>query len=335
MTRTKAAGTLLAMAFVVAGAWPAAAQTPTPDEPASARVTATLNRAPAQDYDVNDPLVLRPDRELAVAVEVTNTGDSPLEVRSVRLEGRVLGLTFIDYDTRVDAVGAPGETVDRSFDLDLGRLNEQAVGLLPVELSILDDEREAVAAVPFVVDARGDLTSAYGLFGLLVAVATALLLAGALLHLARGTLPEHRWYRAVRFAVPGAGVGLTVTVTLSVLGVLSPDPGSAVTIVVGCALAGLLLGFLTPHPHYRYEALPIDGYRGIPRHQRDGEAGALRPAPAGGVGSGPAGVDGADAPLAARAPASAPAPAPAPAEPRPTTPPLTAPVEQRPARAER
>jgi hypothetical protein len=266
VTRNKTAGTVLTIAFVLTGAWPAAAQTTTSDEPVRATVSATLNGAPAEEYDVSDPLALQPGRDLAVAVEVTNTGDAPLSVRSVRLEGRVLGVTFLDYDTRVDAVVAPGETVDRSYDLDLGRLNEQAVGLLPVELSVLDDSRDPVAAVPFVVDARGDLTSAYGLFGLLVAVATALLLAGALIHLARGTLPEHRWFRAVRFAVPGAGIGLTVAVTLSVLRVLVPDPGSAVTVVVACTLAGLVLGFLTPHPHYRYEPQPIVRSRPTARH---------------------------------------------------------------------
>lgn len=245
MTRNLVGGALAAAAAVLlVCAAPAAGATSEP----GVDVGVTLDGRPAQDHDATDPLPLRPDRELDVTVEVTNRGDAPLEVRSVRLDGRVLGITFVDYDTRVDAVVAPGDTVERQFTLDLARVSEQAVGLLPVDVQVLDVDREPVASVPVVVDAHGGLTSAYGLFGILVAVATALLLGAALVRLARGTLPANRWYRAVRFGVAGAGVGLTVAVTLSVLRWLVPRPGSAMTIVVVAALVGLVLGFLTPTP---------------------------------------------------------------------------------------
>lgn len=248
-----AAGTALTIASVLLLAAPAAASTSTDETtPDQAVVSATLDGAPASDYDAGDPLVLRPDRELVVAVEVTNRGDTELVVRSVRIESRVLGVVFIDYDTRVDVVVPPGETVDRSYDLYLGPLNEQAVGLLPLELRVLDDERGTVGSpVQLVADAQGGLTSNYGLFGLYVAVATAILLVSALVRLARGTLPEHRWFRAVRFAAPGVGIGLTIAATLSVMRLMVPSPGSAGTIVVVCGLAGLVLGFLTPAPDYR------------------------------------------------------------------------------------
>ncbi|GAB2681619.1 hypothetical protein [Thalassiella azotivora] len=252
MTRTRpfAAALATALAVAVPAAAQAAAAPGAGGTSASQDVglVATLDGTPAEALDATDPLVLRPDRELAVAVDVTNTGTRPLVVRSIRLDGRVLGVTFIDYDVRVDAEVPPGQTATREVDLDLARVSEQAVGLLPLELSVLGADREALASTPLVVDARGGLSSAYGVFGLLVAVATALLLGAALVRLARGTLPSHRWSRAVRFAVPGVGVGLTATVTLSVLRVLVPSPGSAVTVIVVCGLVGLLLGFLTPAP---------------------------------------------------------------------------------------
>ncbi len=200
------------------------------------------------DVDDNRPLQLDPDRDVVLELRVENPQDTDVVLRTVRVEGRVLGMTFFDYATRVDRTVAAGATEDLSLPLDVSALGEQATGLLPAHLTLIGPDREVLLDDPFPVDVEGSLWSTYGVFGLLVAAITLVLLAAALVRLALGALPRHRWLRASRFAVPGLGLGLTLTFTLSVLGLLVPSAESWVAVVVGGGLLGLLAGFATPSP---------------------------------------------------------------------------------------
>jgi hypothetical protein len=105
--------------------------------------------------DVDEPLELDAEQPVVVGVAVTNTGDEPLVVRSVRLRSEVFGLTFLAYETRVDMQVAPGETAERSFQLELLGLKGQATGLLPARIELLDAERNATATVPLAIDVQG------------------------------------------------------------------------------------------------------------------------------------------------------------------------------------
>lgn len=196
----------------------------------------------------NSPIVLRPTDSTVVAVNVTNNGSSPVEVRAVRLRARVLGLAFFSYTTRVDLTVAPGESGTRTFALDLGDLDGQATGLLPTELALLGTDRNEIAAQHGTVDVKGKIASVYGVFGLAIGAITLLLLLSLVLRLVRRTLPDNRWSRAVRFAVPGLGLGLTVTFTLGVLRVLVPSVGVSIGLLVGGTVVGFVLGYLTPSP---------------------------------------------------------------------------------------
>ncbi|NHC13796.1 hypothetical protein [Motilibacter deserti] len=211
-------------------------------------VGATLDSRTTNAIDSNDPLDLRPERELAVTVEVENRGTTPIEIRSVRLEGKVIGLTFFEYSTRIDLQVAPGATETSDFSVDVGDLRGQATGLLPATLELVDADRNVVSSVDVPVDVKGSLRSVYGIFGLIIALVTLLLLIPALVRLALRALPENRWYRAVRFAIPGMGVGLTCAFTLSAMRVLMPDATASLTLVLVGGLVGLVLGFLTPGP---------------------------------------------------------------------------------------
>jgi serine/threonine-protein kinase len=75
-----------------------------------------------------------------------------------------------------------------------------------------------------------------------------LLLIAALYRLATHQLSGNRWLRATRFAVPAAGLGLTLTFTLSALGLLMPSPTASLGFVGAGTAVGLLLGYLTPDP---------------------------------------------------------------------------------------
>ncbi len=86
----------------------------------------------------------------------------------------------------------------------------------------------------------------YGTFALMLAVVTGLLLVGLLLRLAAHRLPASRWSRAWRFAVPGAALGLTLTMTTSTLRLLVPSPTLSFGFVLVLGAVGMVFGYLSP-----------------------------------------------------------------------------------------
>jgi len=212
------------------------------------RVTATVDGAPIGSSTETRPIRLSPDDEATLAVDVTNGTGRPLDIRTIRLEGKVLGLTFFAYDTAVGLVVAPGATGSRRFLLDLGGLDGQATGLIPGAVKLLDGDRRVVGEEGGVLDVRGSLSSVYGIFGVSVAFLTVLSFLGALIGLARHRLPPNRWRRGLRFLTPGLGLGLLLNFTLSATRVFVPTPGRWLTIVVVSAAVFFGLGYLTPAP---------------------------------------------------------------------------------------
>lgn len=198
--------------------------------------------------DGNDPIELRAGQEARVSVSVTNRSPRPLSIRSVRLQGRVLGMAFFTFSTRIDLDVPAGATADRVIQLDLSDLGEQAVGLIPAQLALIGSDRSLIDERNLATQIDGSLASAYGIFGLAVAAITLVLLIGLGLEIARHRLPYNRWRRAVRFLSPGLGIGLTATFTVSATGVLLPGAEVWVPLVLGCGLAAFVIGYLTPRP---------------------------------------------------------------------------------------
>ncbi|MDQ6728538.1 MAG: hypothetical protein M3066_20605 [Actinomycetota bacterium] len=227
---------------------PGAATASVPLPVRGATLTATVDGAPVGASSEARPIRLSPLRQATLAVEVVNGSSKPLDVRIVRLEGKVVGLTFFAYDTAVGLKVAPGETGTRRFLLDLGGLDGQATGLIPGAVKLLDADRHVVAEEGGVIDVRGSLRSVYGVFGLGVAFLTVLSFLGALVGLARHRLPPNRWRRALRFLTPGLGLGLLLNFTLSATRVFVPTAGRWASIVVVSAAVLFGLGYLTPSP---------------------------------------------------------------------------------------
>lgn len=215
---------------------------------AGARLTAEVDGVPVAGSTESRPIRLSPRRQVTLSVDLTNDATAPLEVRIVRLEGKVVGLTFFAYDTAVGLTVPPGQTGSRRFLLDLGGLDGQATGLIPGAVKLLDADRHVVAQQAAVVDVRGSLRSVYGAFGIGVAFLTVLSFLGALVGLARHRLPPNRWRRALRFLTPGLGLGLLLNFTLSATRVFVPTSGRWLTIVVVSAAVLFGLGYLTPAP---------------------------------------------------------------------------------------
>ncbi len=227
---------------------------PTPATAAGAvEVTAQIDGRAFSDGTETDPIRLDPKRDSVLSVEVTNRGSQPITVRIVRLEGRVVGLSFFAYDTAVGLTVPPNSQGSRRFTLDLGGLDGQATGLVPGSVKLLDNDRRELASQGGVVDVRGSLRSVYGLFGVGVAALTVVSLLGCITGLARHRLHPNRWRRAMRFLTPGLGLGLFLNFTLSATRVFVPAVGRWLTIVVVCSAASFALGYLTPAPDLRTE----------------------------------------------------------------------------------
>jgi hypothetical protein len=209
---------------------------------------ATVNGRDIATADGNAPIPLHAGRNASVALVVENRGEEAVDVRAIRLDGRVLGLSFFTFSSRIDLAVPPGTTQQRVIDLDLGELGDQATGLIPGVLSLVGPDRQVIADRPLDTDVRGSIFSPYGAFGLIVGGVSLVLALGLLYDVSTGRLPLNRWRRAVRFLAPGLGLGLTATFTLSAVRVLNPSAAAWVPLVLGCGAVAFLLGYLTPQP---------------------------------------------------------------------------------------
>lgn len=247
MAMTRRGGLVLAVGLWagIAVATPAQAA---PHDEDDVRVTATVDERDLTDVGPNNALRLDAEDETNVRVEVENLGDEELVVRSLRIDGKVIGLTFFSYETRIDLRVDPGETGDREFVLDLIDLGSQANGLLPARLTLFDQDRDPITSQSFPADVRGSFGSVYNIFGLIIAAITAVLFITAVIGLTTHRLSPNRWRRGVRFGLPGLGLGLTLAFTLSTLRVLTPSAtwSGALVVILGAAL--FVVGYFTPTP---------------------------------------------------------------------------------------
>jgi hypothetical protein len=211
-------------------------------------LVAAIDGRPVSESTESRPIRLDPKRPAALRLQVRNTGTAPVTIRTVRLRGEVMALTFFAYDTSVEIEVAPGATETRSFDVDLIGLRTQATGLIQGEVSVLDGGRHTLASQMVMVDVRGSMWSVYGGFGMALVVLTAISLGGALIALATHRLPDNRWRRGLRFLTPGLGIGLIIVFTLSALRVFVPRPGVWIPILLVSGGALFALGYLTPAP---------------------------------------------------------------------------------------
>jgi len=211
-------------------------------------VTGTLNGHPLTGTDESHPLRLSPSGLSTVVVEVANNSSRTVDIRTVVLQGQVIGLTFFDFETSVDLSVKAHHQNGVSYLLDLSGLNGEATGLIPGSLSILGPNRNVITSDPLVTDVRGSIVSVYGLFGLGLLLLTLLALASTLLSVARHKLSSNRFRRALSFMVPGVGLGFVLVFTLSALRVWLPSSGHWLTIVLAFLAVFFAAGFLSPSP---------------------------------------------------------------------------------------
>ncbi|PXX59885.1 hypothetical protein DFR70_111272 [Nocardia tenerifensis] len=216
---------------------------------------------------VDKPLRLQPDSTIRVAVELTNNTGAALEIRRVDLTGHVLGLSYFSYSTDVELSIAPGQSDALRYRLELRGLAGQATGLMGGELAVYDANGTAVAAIPVITDVRGSLWSVYGLFGIALAVLTALGFADAGFAIARHRFSVTRGRRGLRLLAPGLGIGLVFAFIASVARWWVPDTGLWLAFAGVTAAVAFLLGYASPMP------VPEDelGDAGVGEVETDGD----------------------------------------------------------------
>ncbi|MBF6126825.1 hypothetical protein [Nocardia brasiliensis] len=224
-----------------------------PAAPATARpdgvdMSANFDGRDIADTSVDDPLRLEPGSTVRVAIELSNKTGAPVEIRHVDLAGQVLGLSFFSYSTAVELTIPPGGAESLRYRLELRGLAGQAVGFLGGELAVYGADSAKVAAIPLITDVRGSLWSVYGLFGIALAILTALAIADAALAVARHRLSANRWQRGVRLLAPGLGIGLVFAFTASVARWWVPDTSLWLAFAGVTAAVAFLLGYASPTP---------------------------------------------------------------------------------------
>lgn len=228
------------------GGTPAAASPEGDETSTTLEWEASINGRPVGEIDANDPVLLDPEEGALLHVTLTNPSVEEVTVRSVRLDGKVMGLTMYNFTTRVDVVLPPDSVTTRTFEIDLIDLSGQATGLIPSRLQLIDADRAVLQEEEFPADIRGSVTSVYGVFGFAVLGITLLMLGSLLLRIRRTSMPENRWLRGMRFLPVGVGLGLVLTFTLSATRQLSPSATSWTTIVLLCGAASFAIGYFLP-----------------------------------------------------------------------------------------
>lgn len=213
------------------------------------RVDVAVNGQPALTSSDARPAQLYPNRPAEVHLTVTNGGSTTVDVATVRFQGQVLDLPLFSFNSDVNLVVAPGSSGSLTFPVSMTGVGGQATGLVVSNVTLLSTSGGTIATQAIVTNVHGSLKSIYGLFGLAVLVLTVSSLLFALIALARHTLPQNRWMRAIRFLIPGFGIGLVLTFTLSAFGIFTPGPGHWLSLMVVTTVGGFAVGYLTPAPN--------------------------------------------------------------------------------------
>jgi hypothetical protein len=243
--RLAAAGvlSLVGVPVALATAGPAAAQQTDP-----VTFVAILDDQDLSLSSTGDPIVLDPDEESILTLTMRNTTNGPVTVRNVQLSAGAFGVTLLAYNVTINADIAAQDETRVEVPVDFVELGEQASGLLPASMRLLDENRDLLGKQNFTLDVQGSATSLTTIFTLVVAIATIAALVVIWIAIARRRLPHSRWRRGLRFALVGAGAGVSATLVLAELLLVTPAGKVWIPLLVVPAGAAFLLGWFSPGP---------------------------------------------------------------------------------------
>jgi hypothetical protein len=227
---------------------------------------ASLAGQPVADSSPRNPIRLHQAQVTTLAVEAVNRTDQPLTIAHVRLEGQLLDLIFLTYDTGIHETLQPGEQRQIVFPLDFFDLDGQAHGLLRSQITLFDADRNSLGQQQLIIDGRGSPFATMSMFTMLLLGLTAVSLAWNLLRLAQRRLPVNRFARGLRFAHTGIGLGLALAALCSTIRIWPLPTTTWVPLTVITALIAFGAGYLSPGSESTTDGVLIDLARGqVPR----------------------------------------------------------------------
>lgn len=209
-------------------------------------IDGAIDGTPLAEADGSAPIPISDD-ESQLDLVLTNTSGSSQDIRYLRLEGEVVGLTFLTYTTSLRITLGPDEVRSLTVPLDFFDVESQAHGYLRTDLAVYGGaDRERLGSTEFAADVRGSVVSTMALFAVLLVAATALSLLVNLQGLARRTLPTNRFRRGVQFGLSGLGIGLVLTVAFSVLRVFPLSAAAWWPLIAIPTAVAFAIGYLAP-----------------------------------------------------------------------------------------
>lgn len=207
---------------------------------------ATLAGRPVADSSPTDPIELHHEEITELSLLITNTSDRPVTVAHVRLEGELLDLIFLTYDTGIDETIEPAEQRIIRFPIDFFDLEGQAHGLLRARVRLFDAERTPLGAQDLFVDGRGSPFATTSVFTLALFGIAALSFVWNMHRLATRQLPADPLARGLRFVHTGLVSGLAISAAFSTLRIWPLPTYTWLLIVLVCAFGGFVAGYLSP-----------------------------------------------------------------------------------------
>ena len=205
-----------------------------------------------------NPVELHHQQITMLTIDVINVSDEPATIAHVRLEGQLLDLIFLTYDTGIHETVQPGEHRLITFPLDFFDLKGQTHGLLRSRLTLFDAERTALGHQDLVIDGRGSPFATTSVFNAVLAAVTLASLGWNLFRLSQRRLPVNRFARGLRFVHTGIGAGLTIAAACSTLRIWPLSTISWMLVTIGAALIGFGAGYLSPGSESDIDELLID-----------------------------------------------------------------------------
>ena len=180
------------------------------------RFEALAGPTPLVDSSPGEPIRLDAGETLEMTLLLTNVTSIPIDLASVVLEGRLLGLPFVSSRTGVDETILPGEERLIRFPIDLHGVDAQAHGLLRGRLVVSGPDGTVLQSQPAVLDVQGRPTAVTTLLAVAFFAVGIVGMTVAAFRYVAGTLPEERRLRGLQLVPPGLSFGLGLSAVSSV-----------------------------------------------------------------------------------------------------------------------
>lgn len=211
-------------------------------------IEVSLDSQPLSESSRSNPIMLERGDTADLQLALTNNGEETVTVEHILLEGEVVDMAFLSYDTAVQESIDPGTSRELAVPVDFFDLGGQANGLLAGQVNVFDAERNSLGAQEAIFDVRGGVWSTLTSFNLLLAFGFVASLLWNLRTMSRRNLPRNRFARGLRFSYTGLAGGLAISVAFSLLRLWPLGTATWLTVTIIGGLVGFGAGYLAPGP---------------------------------------------------------------------------------------